>query len=133
MTAAESALDLGDSNQPIGRFEWERIVKRARMPKGAKFLALILATFGASKDGSNVRPSVERLAREMEVSERTVNRSFVWLRENGWVTRVRRGNRWQGRTDEYRLTIPVDVLDRLWLDPDGMPISDMGVAQTRDV
>ncbi|QII05908.1 helix-turn-helix domain-containing protein [Rhodococcoides fascians A25f] len=131
MTAAP-VLDGEDGPQSIGRFDWERVVKRTRMPGSAKFLALTLATFGSSKDGTGVRPSVERLAREMEVTVRTVNRGMVWLRNNGWIVRTRPANNWKGTPAEYRLAVPPDVLDRLWLDPDGRPVGDMGVASNVD-
>src|SRR5437879_1725471 len=43
--------------QPCGRFEWERILRRAVMPLRVKFLAFVLASY-ADADGSNVRPGV---------------------------------------------------------------------------
>lgn len=115
---------------PCGRFEWERIIKRAPMPKGCKYLALTLATF-AGTDGHNIRPSVRRLALEMEVSERTVIRALGWLRDEDWIAKTRQGNRWLGKTNEYQLTLPPGVLERLHLDPDGEPISDGKVVPIR--
>lgn len=107
-------------------------MKRSRMPGGVKLCAWTLASF-ASKEGANVYPSVERLAREMQVSERTVNRAMSWLREAGWITKTKQGNRHEGKTNEYQLTLPADVLEQLWLDPDGQPLSDTDVAQTAEV
>ncbi|MEU3476427.1 helix-turn-helix domain-containing protein [Rhodococcus sp. NPDC006774] len=100
------------------------------MPKGCKFLGLTMATF-AGTDGENIRPSVRRLALEMEVSERTVIRALGWLREEEWIAKTRQGNRWLGKTNEYRLVLPPGVLERLHLDPDGEPISDGKVVPIR--
>ncbi|QII04351.1 helix-turn-helix domain-containing protein [Rhodococcoides fascians A25f] len=107
------------------------------MPGSTKFLALVLATFSSSRTGSNVHPSVARLAREMEVSERTVNRGMDWLRNHGWIVRVRQGNRWKNQADEYRLSLPSNVLEVMQLDPDSRPydgsLSDTDDAQTPEV
>lgn len=115
--SAQPAFDFEEAPQPCDRFEWERIVRRVIMPSGPKLLALTLATYGAA-DGSQVRPGTERLARVMGVSVATVKRSMGTLRELGLVVRVRQGNRWANHADEYRLTLPVDVLDLPMLDPD---------------
>lgn len=101
----------------MGRFDWERIVRRASMPGSAKFLALTLATY-ANKDGSRIMPGEQRLACVMQVTPRTVERGFKWLRDNDFVSLTKKGNRHQGRANEYRLTVPSDVLERLILDPD---------------
>lgn len=119
-----------DGPQPIGRFDWERVVKRAPMPKGCKFLALVLATF-AGTDGNHIRPSIVRLALEMEVSERTVIRALGWLRDEGWIIKIRQGNRWAHKANEYRLSVPENVLERLHLDPDGEPIVAPNVVPIR--
>ncbi|WP_176459982.1 helix-turn-helix domain-containing protein [Rhodococcus sp. 14-2470-1b] len=107
------------------------------MPGSAKFLALTLATFGSSKTGKNIHPSVARLAREMEVTERTVMRGMKWLRDNGWIVREKQGNRWRSHADEYRLNVPENVLDVMWLDPYSHPYSsvppDTSVTQTSEV
>lgn len=103
--------------QPKDRFEWERIVRRVRMPSSAKFLALTMATY-ADQDGTRVRPGIERLALVMCVSEKTVDRGMSTLRELGLVKLTKRGNRHANQSDEYRLTAPASILDRPILDPD---------------
>jgi DNA-binding MarR family transcriptional regulator len=80
-------------------------------------LALTLATY-ADQDGTRVRPGAERLARVMCVSERTVVRNLATLRSDGLIQRVKQGNRWTHQADEYRLTLPFDLLERDLLDPD---------------
>ncbi|BCF84556.1 MULTISPECIES: helix-turn-helix domain-containing protein [Rhodococcus] len=115
---AEPAIEFEDGQQSVDRFVWEGIVRRVSMPSGAKYLALMLATFSDS-DGSRIYPGIGLLGRTMEVSERTVIRNLGWLRDNGFVTRSKKGNRHLSMSDEYQLTVPPDVLDRLVLDPDG--------------
>lgn len=115
---AEPAIEFEDGQQSVDRFVWEGIVRRVSMPSGAKYLALMLATFSDS-DGSRIYPGVDHLGRVLEVSNRTVIRNMSWLRENGFVARSKKGNRYQKLADEYQLTVPPDVLDRLVLDPDG--------------
>ncbi|CAM2953418.1 winged helix-turn-helix domain-containing protein [Skermania piniformis] len=101
---------MDPSPEPIERFAWERVVRRVRMPKAHKYLGLVLATY-ADADGSSIRPGVDRLARVTDTSTATVKRGLAWLREAGFVERTRQGNRWAKSADEYRLTVPPDVLD----------------------
>ncbi|NEW42754.1 helix-turn-helix domain-containing protein [Nocardia cyriacigeorgica] len=101
---------------PVDRFEWERIVRRMQMPHGAKYLALMLATY-ADGDGSRIRPGVERLSLVMCVTDRTVKRSLSVLRELGLIALTKKGNRHAKQADEYRLTVPATLLDHSMLDP----------------
>lgn len=108
------------SLRAVDRFEWERIVRRARIPKSTKYLALMLATY-ADHDGTRIRPGVDRLAIVMQVSKKTVTLAFADLRELGLVERTRQGNRHARHSDTYRLTVPVDMPDSsalALLDPD---------------
>jgi Mn-dependent DtxR family transcriptional regulator len=75
-----------------------------------------MATY-ADQDGTRVHPGVELLARVMCVSEKTVDRSLKILRELGLITLVKKGNRHAKHADEYHLTAPTILLDRM-LDPD---------------
>lgn len=102
---------------PARRFEWERVVRRVNMHATTKYLALVLATY-ADQDGSRIRPGVERLGRVMCTSEKTVKRHLATLRSDGLIERVKQGNRWTHQADEYRLTLPFDLLERGLLDPD---------------
>lgn len=114
-------VDVSD-RIPVDRFEWERVLRRVQMPSGAKFLALMMATY-ADQNGSRVRPGVERLARVMCMSEPTVKRSLSTLRDLGLIERTKQGNRHAGLADEYRLTVPSTLLDHPMLDPDETAIS----------
>ncbi|MGW5518491.1 helix-turn-helix domain-containing protein [Nocardia africana] len=106
--------------KPEDRYEWERIIRRLSIPSQQKFLALMLATY-ADPDGSRVHPGVERLARVMGVTDRTVKRSLAELRSLGLVELVKQGNRWAHKADEYRLTTPVDLMSLSMLGPDELP------------
>lgn len=117
--------------QPIGRFDWERIVRRIVMPKPAKYLAFVLATY-ADPNGTRVRPGIEVLAAVTGDSDKTVRRLMGVLRtEFGLLELTSRGGGrgGRGRASEYRLTIPEDLLDRhAMLGPDGRP-DDSSVTQ----
>lgn len=115
-----------------GRFEWERILRRVKIPvepdptrrkamAGAttvKAIAFAAATY-SDPDGSSVRPGVERLAAVTGFGEVAVTRALRQLVALGLLDQVVVGSR-QGRrawASEYHLTIPEDLLDRLELLP----------------
>ncbi|WP_148310935.1 helix-turn-helix domain-containing protein [Nocardia brasiliensis] len=109
----------------VDRFEWERIVRRARIPSSTKYLALMLSTY-ANPDGTRVEPGVDRLEIVMQVSRRTVLRALSDLRELGLIQRVKQGNRHAKQSDSYRLTVPLDMPyspDIALLDPDETELS----------
>jgi hypothetical protein len=112
----------------VGRFEWEQIINRARFNglikgngkgtrggvSGAAFkaVALVWATH-ADPDGTNIWPGDATVAVEAEVGlkvAQAVKRAMV---EIGLTEKVRSRARRQHRGDEYRLTLPTDLLDRL--------------------
>lgn len=120
----------GATLMPIGRYEWERLVRRIVMPAQHKLVALLLATW-ADPDGSRVRPGLELVAAAMGASEHTARRSVRALAGDwGLIDLVARGGGrgGKGRTAEYRLTIPTDLLDRVTLlGPDGLPDSPANI------
>lgn len=108
---------------PASRYEWERVVRRIRMPPTTKLVALTLASY-ANRDGSQVRPGRGRIAAVVGVTTRTVSRCLVMLRDMGLLDRISKGSgsAFHSATDVYRLTIPVDLLDATeMLDPDERP------------
>ena len=126
--------------QPCTRFEWERIVRRIRMPQGTKLLACILAQYGDAQ-GRHIRPGTDRLAAVTDMGERTVRRHLQALRDLGLVARVRGGGGRGGQGQvaaEWRLTVPTDLLERVDMlgpdegtaantvagDPCGKPLAD---------
>lgn len=98
---------------PTGRFEWERIVRRLPLSAPCKLAALVLATY-ADPDGSRVRPGEDRVAAVVGRSDRQARRHLKALRDVGLIEQVSRGGGRGGRgiTSTYRLTIPVDLMER---------------------
>ncbi|WP_280244981.1 hypothetical protein [Nocardia abscessus] len=108
--------------EPVGRFEWERWIRRLILPPGVKYTALMAITYG-DLDGSRVFPGVEKLALVMNVGTASVKRHMRVLRETGLIQRVKQGNRHAEETDEYRITLPSNLLDLPMLTPDEEPES----------
>jgi DNA-binding transcriptional ArsR family regulator len=95
-------------------YEWQGVVRRLALPRGVKLVAATLAQY-ANPDGTRVRPGRERLAEESGYSPRQVDRHLKTLRDLGLIVRVRSGSA-NGRrklSDEYRLVIPEDILERV--------------------
>lgn len=115
----EEQVELGPP-VPVGRFDWERWIKRLRLTPKDKYMALMVATYG-NADGTDVRPGVDELVLAACVSKATVKRQLSTLRELGLIELVSRANRFAGLADVYRLTVPANVLDLPQLDPDMKP------------
>jgi hypothetical protein len=101
-------------HEPMSRFEWERVLRRASLPPATKLVGFVLATY-ANKTGGSIRPGVQRLVDVTRQSRRTVMRALEHLRKVGLVERTFKGSSGGRRAlaDEYRLTCPVDLLDRM--------------------
>lgn len=111
-------MDLDDLN-PARRFEWERVVRRVRMPVTTRCVAFLLASYG-NPDGTRIRPGRERLARVADVNPKTISRSITVLRSMGLIALVSAGSGSSHHqvAAEYMLTLPPNVLDELpMLDP----------------
>jgi hypothetical protein len=120
---------------PIGRYEWERLVRRIVMPKPHKLLAFVLATY-ADSDGTRVRPGNDVLADVTGDSEKNVRRILGALRELGLLSLVSRGGGrgGRGKASQYRLTIPDDLLDRVTLlDADDRKSPDIWMSGQSDL
>lgn len=92
--------------------DWVSVVRRARLGATAHSVAVTLATY-ANPDGSRVYPGVARLAVQCEIGYRSVRRALRKLRTVGLIEVVRRGNRRRGLSDEYRLILAADLLERV--------------------
>lgn len=92
--------------------EWTNVVRRARLGRTTKLVALMLATY-ADSDGSKVFPGVARLVVQCEISHSRARAGLANLRQAGLIERVRQGNRRRGQADEYRLTFSADLLERI--------------------
>lgn len=108
--------------EPVDRFTWERWIRRLILPPGVKYTALMAITYG-DLDGSRIFPGVERLAVVMNVGTASVKRHLRVLRETGLIEKVKQGNRHNGDADEYRITLPHNLMDLPMLDPDERPVS----------
>lgn len=116
--------DRDFTREPIGRFEWERILRRVQVSvPSVKLVGFAMATYG-NADGTKIRPGQKRLAAVLGTSEMTVRRGQGELETIGMLEMVFKGHS-QGRgqaggyASEYRLTIPSDLLERVpLLDPE---------------
>jgi hypothetical protein len=110
---------------PVTVREWTDILARIRFGTVAaagknysaariKLVAHRLATY-ADSDGSRVRPGIARLALDLEIDYRTARDTLALLRRLGLI-HLSRGSTRRGHADEYRLTLPLDLLDRDDLD-----------------
>lgn len=114
MTTAEADPD---TTRPVGRYEWENVLRRLSDPKQfsdeLQHAGLMLATY-ADPDGTRVRPGEREFCAALRCSESTVRRRLRQLVKLGFVQMTARGGgAGPGRrSSEYRLTLPVDLLDR---------------------
>lgn len=118
----------------VGRYEWERVVRRVVMPGTVKFLAFVLSTY-ADADGSRVRPGIEALVLDTGQSKSTVKRALGVLRDDfRFLQQVSRGGgkNGRGKATEYRLAIPVDLLDRVDLIPIPPPRSGLTIVSPQE-
>lgn len=118
--------------RPVGRYEWEQIVRRARLggviqgsarvgkngrpTKGGmsatllKAIALGFATYANDK-GREIWPGDATVAVDLETSVASVEAVRKLLLRLGLFERVRAP--WGDHGTEYRLTLPVDLLDEV--------------------
>jgi len=114
--------------RPAGRFEWEQIILRSRLggviqgngrgTRGGvsattlKAVALVWASH-ADIDGTQIWPGDATVAVEAEAGLQVVQACKRALVDLGLMEKVRSRARRRHRGDEYRLTLPSDLLDRL--------------------
>ncbi|PRX07381.1 hypothetical protein CLV67_14256 [Actinoplanes italicus] len=101
--------------------EWTEVLARIRFGtvrvagkglSGARIKAVAYRiAFYADGNGTRVRPGVARLALDVETDYSTARRVVALLRQVGLLGLVRAGGRGRG-VDEFRLTLPVDLLER---------------------
>jgi hypothetical protein len=112
------------TRQPIGRFEWERILRRIQVSApSVKLVGLMMATY-ADASGGRVRPGQAKLAAVIGTSISTVRRGQSELESLGMLDMITKGRSY-GRghagafASEYRLSVPSDLLEAVpMLDPD---------------
>lgn len=118
--------------RPVGRYEWEQIIRRARLGpvitgsgrtgkngratrggmSGTTFTGIALgwASYGNDK-GREIYPGDATVAIDLETTIAAVRQVRQALVRLGLMEMIRR--RHGNRGDEYRLTIPTDLLDAL--------------------
>ena len=112
---------------------WTDVIRRARLDalmtsghkgrfiKGSthKLVALTVASY-SDANGQRVFPGIARVAADAEITYNVAERCIAGLRELGLIQLVRRAVRRAARsererTDEYRLTLPPDLLEKISL------------------
>lgn len=120
--------------QGMEPYRWRDVIRRARLGPSTKLVACVLADY-ANPDGTRIWPGNDRLVAVTELGEKTVRRSLEKLRDLGLIERVRKGSK-LGRkalADEYRLTIPADLRERVeMLAPSETPGSPVMVTCGQD-
>jgi hypothetical protein len=102
--------------QSVTRFEWERIIRRCKLPRTVKLIACVVAQYGNIR-GENIRPGLDLLAEDCDVDERTVRRALARLVELGLLERLSHGGGPTRKAATYRLTVPEDLLERVEVRP----------------
>jgi hypothetical protein len=97
---------------PVDRWTWVDVVRRARLGRTTKGVALLLATY-ADNDGSRVFPGVATASVAAEVDYKTAKRAIADLVKAGLLEVVGDRTRKAGSATEYRLVLAEDVLERI--------------------
>ncbi|UCZ89860.1 hypothetical protein [Gordonia sp. WA4-43] len=106
MTAADTP-EAGPPVIPVGRFEWERIIREdATLSTKLKAVAFVFATHARTAEGDRIFPGNDQLARGASMSLATFKRHRDELVRRGLLQKAKQGNRHRNLADEWRLTMP---------------------------
>ncbi|MGH3190003.1 MAG: hypothetical protein ACRDOL_22610 [Streptosporangiaceae bacterium] len=105
---------LPDDLKPAAVNEWVPVWRRVIAEPSVKNVGLHAASY-ADPDGTNIFPGILRMANVTGLSERAVRDAFSFIRESGLMHRCSKGSAAgrRGFSDEYRLTIPLDIFARV--------------------
>jgi hypothetical protein len=104
-------------DRSITQGAWYDLVRRARLGHALTAAALAFGSY-ADAEGGGIFCGVARLSLDLEIGYRTALRHLTRLRALGLVERTARV-RQRGKSDEYRLTFPPDLLAHIKVpDPD---------------
>lgn len=103
---------MTDDDYGANVYTWVGVARAARLGKTVKLVALVLASH-ADPDGTRVFPGVALTSVESEVSYNVVKAALGKLRDVGMLELVRYGSRRDKKTDEYRLILHPDVMERI--------------------
>jgi hypothetical protein len=104
--------DIQDADIGADVNAWINVVRRARLDRTTKYLALLLATY-ASPDGTNIYPGVSRLAIQSGYSSRMVELALHRLRAVGLIQLMPRRGLRRGWSSCYRLILSPDLLNKV--------------------
>lgn len=108
---------MGRHYLPVTVNAWVEFVRRVRLNKTVKAVALMMATY-ARRDGTQIYPGIATLAVACEMSYRTVLNAVSDLQRLGLVEQVADHGGAMGRYDSYRLTLAEDLIDIDVLSPE---------------
>lgn len=114
------------TTKAIARYDWHAVIRRSNLTTLTKGFAFIASSY-SGRDGEDIFPGNERLARVTGMADSTVRKHLKILRDAGLITRVSAANRSRGLADEYRLTVPSEVeklQELLVLDPHEQPYTE---------
>lgn len=97
-------------HMPVGRFQWEQLVRRAELDPSTKYVAGWFATW-ASDDGGDLIAGERLVADALGRNERFVREHLAALRELGLIELLLEAA--PGRSAEYQLTFPGDGFPRI--------------------
>lgn len=99
---------LPDDEEKPFVVRWNLLVRVLLVETSVKAVAWAAMTFASAYDGSEARPSIERLERNTGLSKNTVRKAWATLAGCGMAEVVDQSH-WNGRfrtANEYRLAIP---------------------------
>lgn len=96
------------NDEAVGQRQWVNLVRRARLGRQTKAVALCLATY-ADANGGRIWPGVARLSFECEMSYSMVKRELAKLRSVGLVRKVGK----KGDADIYQLIFSANLFENI--------------------
>lgn len=97
--------------------QWTEVVRRARIGKSVKAVALMMATY-ADSNGTRIFPGLAVLAVATELNYNTVSSAVSKLQKCGLIERLKTSHQGRRQANEWRLVLAADVVDRVEiLDP----------------
>jgi len=89
-------------------FNWVQLVKKADIPKSAKYFCLYLSTF-MNHENDIAWPSQSRITHETGLDIKTLRKATQWLEENEWLVVKRKSHvvhNSHNKQNEYSIGIP---------------------------
>lgn len=109
-----SAEPLPHDLKPVSINEWIPVFRRVIADPSVKCVGIWAATYG-DPDGTKIYPGNPRLANITGLSDKAVRNALKAIRGYGLMHRCSIGSAAgrRGISDEYQLTIPVDIFERV--------------------